>query len=82
MDEKMSFSTIYRKSSDLNLHSTSKQMIDYCKNNSQCRCCLIFEDFPDCQFINQGCQCCDVCQKSCICEQCGAILLDQYFFCL
>ena len=35
-DGKMSYFTIY-KSSDLNLHSTSKEMIDYCNNNSPCR---------------------------------------------
>ena len=43
-DGKMSYSTIYKKSSDLNLHSTSKEMVDYCKNNSQCRCHVLISN--------------------------------------
>ena len=51
----------------------SKQMLNYCANESKCRRNVLFEDyeFSTCT-IPKLCLCCDVCVKNCTCGSCKA----------
>ena len=60
---------------DVSQRYTSKQMIEYCTNESSlCRRSILYRDFPSCEFFSQGCMCCDVCASCCECGQCDKIL--------
>ena len=70
-DGKLACATILKTSSDLDKRYTTQHMIDYCTNKSlKCRRIVLFQDFYDCTLTGTGCKCCDICQKSCNCEQC------------
>ena len=51
---------------------TSKQMkVEYCTNTEkQCRKALLFSDFDEFTSVNKGCQCCDMCRKTCTYVRC------------
>ena len=57
-------------------HFVDKSMVAYCEQNSNCRHDTLFSDFDlyqhaDC---NVGCMCCDVCKKTCTCDDCNAVM--------
>ena len=49
--------------------SLNKKMIEYCVNQSVCRCKLLFADFEGCD-LNTCCKCycCDICINDCKCS--------------
>ena len=66
---------LMKNSRDVSQRYTSKQMIEYCTNESSlCRRSILYRDFPSCEFFSQGCMCCDVCASCCECGQCDKIL--------
>ena len=70
-DGQMSCALLVYGKRDLCQTYTSKHMIKYCQNESQCRKKILFEDFDGCQnVVSNGCMCCDVCKKQCMCGQC------------
>lgn len=71
-DGKLSSATILKNASDLDQRYTTKHMIEYCTNKTACRRKLLFQDFYGCSFNPEGCKCCDICKKSCGCEQCDS----------
>lgn len=75
-DGKLSCALILKNSRDLDKRYVSKQMIDYCKNEStSCRRFLLYRDFPGCDDLSsKGCLCCDICRNSCECGQCDVNL--------
>ena len=61
------------------MDNTSSDLIKYC-NTNRCRRNFLFFDFecykPDSVF---GCKCCDVCTKSCVCNNCSNNLCTFIF---
>ena len=51
---------------------TTNFMMKYCKNISECRRTLLFSGFDDaCIDVKlDGCNCCDICAKTCSCGRC------------
>ena len=64
------------------LANCSENMISYARNDRKCRRDLLFRDFDmyDRSEENIGCLCCDVCLKSCECDQCETSLKHHYSF--
>ena len=57
------------------MDNITKALIDYCKLNDVCRGNFLFADFES--YVSGsafGCNCCDVCAKSCDCGMCTEIL--------
>ena len=71
-DGQLACTVIMKTKRDLNSKYVSKQMIQYCTNESLLchRRTILYRDFPDCEFSTKGCLCCDVCKMSCECGQC------------
>ena len=64
-------STIMYHQSD-QVHTT-KLMVEYCENNSSCRRHKLFKDFDDYDSLKlplSACKCCDICSKTCKCNEC------------
>ena len=54
---------------DLRQTYISDHMRRYCQNQDECRKKILFEDFEGCENIKfNGCMCCDVCKKQCMCS--------------
>ena len=52
---------------------SDKNLIEYCEGDVSCRRDFLFRDFSCFKHdwaINRGCMCCDVCAKSCKCNNC------------
>ncbi len=72
---KVSLAVLYFKKADQ--QNTSKCMMDYCRNTSDCRRKILFEGFDGSNQLtppSSKCACCDVCSKSCGCGKCQDIL--------
>ena len=70
-DGKQLWASLYFSLSDKKY--TAKAMMGYCTNVLLCRRQLLFMDFCDDTLVVSpiiGCNCCDVCSKSCKCETC------------
>ena len=58
----------------------SEHMRRYCQNEDECRKKILFEDFEGCENIKfNGCMCCDVCKKQCMCGKCDRNMSVFYF---
>ena len=64
-DGKLSCALLLTSPHDLDKWYTSEQMIAYCKESRKCRRQLIYQDFPQSEYLSKGCLCCDVCKCSC-----------------
>ena len=76
-DDELSYVNLFWKPCDQ--QNISKAMMEYCRNTSECRRQLLFQDFEDANLIKPPlpkCQCCDICAKSCECSLCSSILSD------
>ena len=64
------------------LKSCSKAMLDYCSNTSICRRNVLFQDFDKTgsAIKGTGCECCDICLKTCKCKSCETKLESFYNF--
>ena len=69
-DGKLSCALLLTSPHDLDKRYISEQMIAYCKESRKCRRQLIYQDFPQSEFLSKGCLCCDVCKCSCKCGKC------------
>ena len=62
---------LYHKSDRRN---TVKVMLDYCENEHNCRRQELFKDFDDYTSLTlpeSACKCCDICNKTCKCDECN-----------
>ena len=53
-------------------------MLDYCENEHNCRRQELFKDFDDYTSLTlpeSACKCCDICNKTCKCDECN------YYYC-
>ena len=70
-DGKLSCALLLKSACSVDKRYSSKQMIEYCNNKSfVCRRKILYQDFPNCEFVPKGCLCCDICKSSCECGQC------------
>ncbi len=55
------------------MENTSERLCNYCTlKEKECRRIFLFNDF-DCYVSDaaiKGCECCDLCMKSCLCDRC------------
>ena len=51
---------------------TDPHLLNYCKHCDKCRRDFLFQDFDSYSHnpTNIGCNCCDICAKSCVCSEC------------
>ena len=84
-DGLLSCAVLFRGQGELSKR-TSKCMKTYCTNTeSICRKVLLFSNFDECKSIAtsnlkfKGCQCCDMCSKTCTCARCESNL-DLFHF--
>ena len=65
------------------LKNCSKAMLDYCSNARTCRRTVLFQDFEKTGSVSTstGCDCCDICGKSCNCNSCKS-KLQQFYNCM
>ena len=70
-DGKISHAVLYHNHGDKRY--TSKNMKNYCDNDTECRRVLLFRDFDDSTLLlppPTKCRCCDICRHDCKCGCC------------
>ena len=59
------------------MRNSSKTLLKYCQLEDRCRRDYLFADFL-CYIAGtvSGCQCCDICAKTCVCGSCTDYLIN------
>lgn len=56
-----------------------KTMLQYVKNEAECRRTVLFSDFKMYKVCSRKCGCCDICAKNCNCQVCQQLLRSIKF---
>ena len=78
-DGEASLATILVGKGDLNKATHSKDIIDYCTNDTTCQREVLFQEYTG--IPPEGCHCCDVCMQTCKCGQCEKTL-EKFCICV